>query len=103
MSANNWRVCPQCKARKEAERHAKLAAASKAYGKVPEGDWLKMVEEANRTPDRDKDDLEESLREDWSLGTDADGEFHVSYRAGCERCGFEHRFQHSEKVKLEKR
>jgi len=40
----------------------------------------------------------ETLREDFEVWMDEDGEFHVDYRSHCQVCGFGHKFAHTEKV-----
>jgi len=95
MSADNWAVCPRCKKRRAAERLAKQEAAAKAYGKVPADEWQRMTAEANAAHDD-----EEELREDYTIHTDETGEFYVGYRCVCQRCGFEHRFKHTEQLNI---
>ena len=42
--------------------------------------------------------FEETLREDYEIGTDIDGVFWVAYSAFCTECKFSFDFRHSENV-----
>lgn len=86
MSADNWTICPNCKRIQENK--------TVAYGKVSEEEYLRVLRE-QETP------LKTTLREDWEVGTDRDGEFYVSYSCRCEECGFAFEFKHEQKVPLE--
>jgi len=44
-------------------------------------------------------DIRETLREDYEFYLNDEGEFFVSYKASCDRCGFKYSFKHSEQVK----
>lgn len=96
MSADNWGTCPRCKQRADEAAKAAKLAAGEAYGKVPNEEYLRLVEEAKKPPSRDLT----TLREDYELGTDANGEFYVRYRCGCETCGLVFRFTHEAQVPL---
>lgn len=91
MSADNWGICPRCKARAIKAREAKQLAAGAAYGKVPSADYLKMLADVEVPLEH-----EETLREDYDVRTGEDGEFCVSYGCSCEECGFKHSFKHAE-------
>ena len=41
-----------------------------------------------------------TLREDYDIGIDEDGEFEISYWASCEECKFQFKFDHKQKVPL---
>lgn len=90
MSAKNWRKCPRCLRQAEAERREKLAAAERAYGKVPSARFLRLNEEATAEPL-----LRDTLREDWEIGITEAGLFFIRYRAECEACdfGFEYKVE----------
>jgi ribosomal protein S27AE len=97
MSADNWRICPRCKIR-AAEKAAKMYAdATAAYGKVDPEMYLEKLKEAQvfgvESP-------EETLREDYEIYIDEDGEFFVSYRGGCDKCGLVFSFKHEDQVPL---
>lgn len=97
MSANNWSVCPRCAAVSLKHREAKLQRIADAYGKVGLTKFVSMQSEAAENP---AEKLDETMREDWELGLDEQGNFYVSYRAHCQQCGFDYRFKHEEKVSL---
>lgn len=88
MSADNWTTCPSCEHDAEEARKARVRKARDAYGKVSEAEYLDLVRKAEKPVE-----LEETLREDFSIGIQG-GAFGVSYRASCEHCGFEFRFEH---------
>jgi len=41
-----------------------------------------------------------TLREDYKIWTDEDGEFLVGYTCKCSSCGLSHEFEHKEQLKL---
>lgn len=93
MSADNWAICPRCKAKaEEASRKLKLKAGA-SYGKESPERYLELLEEAGKPVD-----LDTTLREDYNLGINSNGEFEIDYSASCQ-CGFKHRFNHKEKIK----
>lgn len=89
MSADAWRVCPNCKVVAETAYAEKI---SQSYGKVTAEEYLKLVA-ATKMPE-----LHESLREDYELGTYEDREFSVNYSCACTKCGFSFSFEHKQKV-----
>lgn len=91
MSANNWAVCPKCQADLEARRRQRWERADAAYGQVSRDEHARLVKLAQAA-----DDIEETLREDYSLGVRG-GVFEVSYHCQCQ-CGFTYRFRHKESV-----
>ena len=96
MSADNWSICPKCKVTAE---HAAASAATKAresYGNVPVEQYQRMIDEADKIASKG---LEDTLREDFSVGVKADGTFEVIYGCRCGTCGFAFTFKHSEPTK----
>lgn len=85
MSANNWRVCPRCKRQKDEEQ----GKVEDMYGKVSAAQYAQLLAESKKSPR-----LSESLREDWEIGTDTEGNFYVYYGCSCDHCGFSHEFNH---------
>lgn len=83
MSADNWGVCPKCKETAE----NKIASA---YGKVSEDEYLAILNTCKK--------IEATLREDYELGVDTDGEFSVSYSCHCSKCGFKFEYKYSQDV-----
>lgn len=87
MSADNWRICPQCRINCEKKR------AESPYGKVSEEEFITYLSQVPSVKD-----LEFSLREDYEYYIDGDDVFHAHYRAHCSDCGFRFSFDHSETV-----
>jgi hypothetical protein len=71
MSANNYTICPKCKASRE-------KTLSEAYGKVTPQEYEDLLEASPECDD---------LREDWEVGI-WKGKFIVDYRARCSACSF---------------
>jgi hypothetical protein len=94
MSANNWAICPRCKIDFDKKRAELVASLKASYGKVPADEYL-LLKEA--TDEECKNEQEQTLREDWGIGTDPDGQFGVSYSAKCE-CGFAFHYEHEEQA-----
>ena len=97
MSADCWRICPQCKGNHKAECEHKDKVVAEAYGKVPVEEWLRMQRE--ETGDSVSPPAE-TLREDYEIFIGEEGLFYVSYTASCEVCGFEHSFNNEEQLKV---
>ena len=83
MSADNWAVCPKCK-------DTKKNVAEKAYGKVPQSEYLNILADVAGY------EKAEVLREDYEIGINELGVFYVSYECRCDRCGFKFNFNHTE-------
>jgi hypothetical protein len=96
MSADNWAVCPKCKDAEDKKRDELFTQAENAYGKVVSEKYIEMVENANKY----ENDAESSptLREDYEIRITDDGQFCVSYRSICHKCGFKFSFNHKDKV-----
>ena len=95
MSADNWRICPQCQARDVAEKKKLDIELAASYGSISAEDWLALKEKVEN-PDR----LKETLREDYEFFMGSEGLFWAKYSAQCDGCGFEHKFKHEEQVKI---
>lgn len=95
MSAENWTICPKCKAAEDRRQEAAHKKAAESYGKVDveKFDALRELTKPRK--------LEDTLREDYELGICSDGMFYVSYRGSCEKCNFGHVFKRSDKIKLD--
>jgi hypothetical protein len=93
MSANNWRVCPACKRKAEADREKAMAEAARAYGNVPPDEWKAMADRASKPVN-----LSDDMREDWHIGLNEAGLFSVSYRADCSECPFVFTFKHEQQA-----
>lgn len=97
MSANNWRKCPKCLRNADRRRAEAIAKAEKSYGQVPSETYRSRLEAANSIGT----DLRETLREDWEIGVNSEGEFHCGYRASCSKCGLEFTFTDERTVSLD--
>lgn len=91
MSADNWTTCPACSTKHANALEAEQQRVAALYGKVSVEEFdcaraaLSVLEAA---------EPEQTLREDYEIGIH-NGAFDVSYRGGCEKCGFEHTFKHN--------
>jgi hypothetical protein len=93
MSADNWATCPKCKRAAITEKERLLEEAAKAYGKVPPAEWKTLTENASKLETGN-----ETLREDYELGVDSDGNFSVGYSCRCSECTFQFSFQKTEQA-----
>lgn len=93
MSADSWRVCPRCKAKRDEVENK----AAKAYGKVSEQEYKELLrsEEAEVLKE-----MPEVFREDYEIYMTDDGTFNVSYHGECQECQFKHTFTHRQRVEL---
>lgn len=89
MSAKNWNKCPKCEMRATGKLAEMQKSAADAYGKVDLNKYIEMLREAD-SPIK----IGETLREDYELGIDGTA-FMVSYRASCDKCGFEFKYKTS--------
>ncbi len=96
MSADAWRLCPKCYARGTSARQVALKKVAESYGKVKAEVYGEMIDKAqtNFPPPAH----EETLREDYEMYTDQDGQFTVSYSCSCRTCGFKFNFKHAEQI-----
>lgn len=99
MSANNWGVCPRCKAKEAKRIEAARANVRKTYGKVDAEQYT--INQA-ALAELERAELPDTLREDWEIGVNDCGLFFVSYRYVCQEagCGFEHHFTHEQQLKV---
>lgn len=93
MSANNWRVCPQCKKNwlnelKTVEQRCGKEL-SEAYGKVPAKDYMDLCQVMDaRINSVEGVPPGETLREDYEIYTDEHGGFYSGYWSSCTTCGY---------------
>lgn len=92
MSADNWAVCPKCKANKLAARDEAKRLADESYGRVDSSEYLRLLQ-VSSIPVTEQ----ETMREDYEIGIDDEGLLIVSFQASCE-CGFEFTFKHQKNV-----
>ena len=96
MSADNWGICPTCKAAKAKKADMAEKSAEKKYGNIPADAYMALMEEvANLRSAAAADSDERTLREDYELGVDSEGTFEVNYRASCQTCDFKFSFKHT--------
>lgn len=94
MSADNWTQCPRCSLLNATALEVEQRRVAALYGKVSVDEFdraraaLSVLEAA---------EPQQTLREDYEIGI-YNGAFDVSYRGGCEKCGFEHTFKHNAQV-----
>lgn len=93
MSADCWRRCPKCLKEATDNRERAVQRAQSQYGKIAEPAYRKLIAKAESPVE-----LEETLREDYCVRVDEDGEFSVDYSASCDRCGFEFQHKHTEQA-----
>ena len=93
MSADNWTVCPRCKKKTETAKREQLKNAKAGYGKLSPEEYEEALFKA-----REIVVIGETLREDYDFYMEDDGTFGASYSAHCDKCGFKHKFKHSEQV-----
>lgn len=94
MSANNWRICPQCRVSEQKRQDVAMKKAADAYGKVEAAKYDALLKDTVAR------ELDSDLREDWEILMGDDGEFRVRYRCSCDTCDFEFGFQHKVKASL---
>lgn len=93
MSADNWAICPRCKHNAEVAKEKQIKKANNAYGKVEPEKYLALRTEAEK-----KLEIDTTLREDYRIGINSDGEFYVSYFGICSHCGFQFDYDHKQKI-----
>lgn len=93
MTADNWDICPWCKKLVEKRKEEKIRLAKESYGNVRIEDFERLRLEATK-----QTKLDETLREDYSIGITVDEDFYVEYSARCLVCGFSFKFKHEQKV-----
>lgn len=98
MSADNWAECPQCKRWEELDFADAEVELKNSYGKVSAEEYLAKRDEVYA-----EKDSESTLREDWELGTDEDGEFYVIYRCHCDICKFKFEYKYDHKIPISPR
>jgi len=80
------------------ENEARAIAPGRQYGKVPEAEFIELVNKS-----KSPIPYEETLREDYEIGivkTDRDtkSQFYVYYSARCTTCKFAFKYRHEENV-----
>ncbi len=107
MSADNWAICPKCwmdtdtdtdtddidTEAAQAALEADIATFTAKYGEQ-RGEQYRSIMLSTLEPM----EPENTLREDWELGIDAEGTFYLKYTASCTKCGWEYKKRIQEKV-----
>lgn len=83
MSADNWTICPRCKAKVEKAQDDLIERLGTDYGKIPSEEYLELTERAKQP----LKPMEATLREDYYIGI-RDGQFKCYYEATCTDCAF---------------
>ena len=85
MSADAWRVCPQCIAHGTLKKTELKQKAAEVYGKVSiaEFDGIRQEE-----LDAEEEEPECTLREDYEIFMQEDGKLYIDYGCSCSVCGF---------------
>lgn len=95
MSADNWAKCPSCRKEKEISIEARKKNLESFYGKIPGETYVQRSQDLAKELEQE---LSTTLREDYDIGIDIDGEFMVEYRAKCDICNFKYNFNTKEQV-----
>lgn len=89
MGADNWTICPKCKAKQVADEIQQQKDIAAAYGKVSMAIYTDMQ---NKSLPK----LRETLGEDYEIYMEDTGLLIIKYLCHCDRCGFE--FSHSQNI-----
>jgi hypothetical protein len=100
MSADNWRVCPQCRAKLINDLDKAEQKLKKQYGKIEPDVFILSTQTLQNQREKMDETLGETLREDWSIGVDEDGLFVVGYRCSCSNCEFSYEYDFDKQLKL---
>jgi DNA-directed RNA polymerase subunit RPC12/RpoP len=99
MSADNYARCPKCSFVSSKKRRSIDEELTKAYGKISEKEYIELRNQLlPQFDDGFRDDQETSLREDYRIEMDVNGEFSVSYLARCSKCDFSFEYEHTQSV-----
>lgn len=97
MSADNWGICPKCKAKHEKLIEDNEQLLAEQYGKVDLVSY-KLLEERLAAVSDEYETYE--LREDYEIVMTEDGHFYCSYSCSCynDECDFKYNYHHEEDV-----
>jgi hypothetical protein len=98
MGADNWGVCPKCMAKALQDKETLKFKIDKSYGKISSQAYIELIAKWNEPID-----LKNTLREDYELGVEEDGSFHIDYSCSCTCtvCNFKHLFNYNQQLKVE--
>lgn len=91
MSADNWAICPKCKSNREIMIKALRETVSASYGKATQDKFLAQMRDI---ANKETEEQEKTLREDYEMGMDEFGSFSIDYRAICSKCGFKYSYDY---------
>lgn len=97
MSADNWGYCPKCSKQRLGTEN-KLADEMMQAKKL---NSLSAFEEAKEKYNEFiRQELRNTLREDYECCITQDGNFYISYSGVCQECGFSKQFKIDEQLDL---
>ncbi len=91
MSADNWVICPKCKKENDELNKKRILDAAKKYGKIPADEYIALAKEVSKPIE-----LEPTMREDYDIGINENGQFAIYYRCSCSECNFKYGFDYAE-------
>lgn len=95
MSADSYALCPRCSEAWHADVELKQQRVEQAYGNVPADEYMQLLREADAVKP-----LDYTLAEYVIIGVEGiAGAFVVAYRCACDKCGYEFKYKHEEKLK----
>ena len=104
MSANDWNFCPKCKVNFDNKLQQLSIELEDLYGKVPREQYMEVFEntEVERASIKKLITNEDykTLRLDYTVSVNEDGEFKITFTAVCDRCGLIHKHNHKEQINL---
>ena len=65
--------------------------AEKSYGKVTSDEYLSLI---SGISNKETEEQEKTLREDYEIEMDEFGLFSVNYSASCSECGFKYKYDY---------
>lgn len=88
MSADNWAICPRCKARRRREADEAHARVLAQYGKIDFVDFDRLRERAAKAEEAatSSSDRYRTFREDYEITGAESGVVTVSYSGRCNTC-----------------
>jgi formylmethanofuran dehydrogenase subunit E len=100
MSADNWRVCPQCLNNYNNQMSKSKRELAESYEKISADQFM---EKSLAITDKEKIGYdEETLMEYYEIQMDEDGEFSVDYSCHCDKCGFHFDYSDTKIVAINK-
>lgn len=91
MSADRWTICPKCKSKRDITIKALREKAANIYGKVTQEEFLSQMADISN---KQSEEQEKTLREDWEIGMDKFGSFMLDYRASCNCCNYKYSYKY---------